>query len=480
MDRERAISFAGWNAATSQGAGATVDLDRIAGRLEALDEAREARGIDPFDDRRGAGHAPGDTVYRRPIDEQSHERPEIGRWAAVALEADFEAARVALAPLLARRAGIALPAGPGGSGVPGLIAMRKPASSSPERWLKSLEEATARRPPYYLLLLGGPDRFPFEVQMWLEQRFATGRLDVGKEAALDWEACRAWAEKLVRYEEGSLRVAPQALLYSFATDEATRLGHAKLSVPLADWLDREGRRLPTSPDPPRRLFQREATTAGLCEALVDGPSPALVLTTSHGLERFDRPGDRDGWGALTDVEFVGRSGSPLDAGRVRAARAFAPGAVMVSFACFSAGVPAESAHRALSEGIEGSIPGGPFTASLPRALLGHPLGPIAFVGHWDRATSESFSCRPGEAVPAAFSDFVQWSLGKGGTLGQAMSGFREGHAFAAVTLALKLGRARGRPDRERSAGVVDAWIAFHDAAGFMLLGDPVTRVASRG
>ena len=72
---------------------------------------------------------------------------------------------------------------------------------------------------------------------------------------------------------------------------------------------------------------------------------------------------------------------------------------------------------------------------------------------------------------------MQWSLGGEGTLGQAMSGFREARGAAAERLAETLHDAHRRTTFTNGKAVVDAWVRYHDAAGYMLLGDPVMRLA---
>jgi hypothetical protein len=275
----------------------------------------------------------------------------------------------------------------------------------------------------------------------------------------------------VRYEEGAMPVTPGALLYSFSTDPATRRGHDSLALPIAEYLEGPGRgRL----DPPSKLFDAEATAGALSLAFTQS-RPALVLTMSHGIECFRAPGRRDLWGALTDSTFGGGGAHPFDAARVPAEGPFAPGAVVLCFACFSAGVPAESAYDRLPGAPGEAVAGAPFTSPLPRALLAHAEGPVAFYGHVDRATTYSFK-RAGEKGPAAFRDFVAWAR-EGGTLGQAMSTFSEMHGDAADSLARVLADARRRPDAAASRAVVNAWIRYHDAAGYVLLGDPALRLA---
>ena len=66
--------------------------------------------------------------------------------------------------------------------------------------------------PYYLLLVGGPDRFPFEFQYELDLYRATGRLDVSDTPGgpFSWDACRRYAEKVVAYEGGKINLTAEA------------------------------------------------------------------------------------------------------------------------------------------------------------------------------------------------------------------------------------------------------------------------------
>lgn len=398
--------------------------------------------------------------------------PRVGRWALVVLEEDREAACDALQPLLARRAeqGVTFCA-PNAAAAPGVLAIRRSVSTSPERWLANLQEAAGESLPTYLLLVGGPDRIPFELQYILDAELLTGRLDVQGQGAAFWAACRAYADKVVRFEQGRLPVQSGALLYSFGTDGPTADAREYLAGKLAAHISSPGfRHLPAFPPlPPTLLFDSGATTAALLAALSE-QRPALVFTTSHGLA------DPQDWGALTDCSFVGPSGgTPLSA-RVVPAQPFAPGAIVFSFACFSAGVPKLSALGFLFNDPKSELPGGPCVSPLPRKLLAHPEGPIAFIGHVDLATSGAFAGLLRSAGPQAFIDFFEWSIGGFGTIGQAMYSLRAQfdesvHALVPCLTPIVRMRTPVTPDEQ-----LRRWIRYYDSQGYMLLGDPVLRV----
>lgn len=450
----RRIAFAGWDAREGRASDMEIDLDHVGQRLAALRGEAKARNVEV------------QPKYRAPPPARDPKDPAVGKWAIVTLREDAEKAREALAPLLQRRESQGFLWRPP-EGAPGVIEIARPPKPSVDLWVKRLRQVTGFEPPHYLLFIGGPDRVPFEVQHAVDMVFATGRLDVSDtpDGPFSWEACRAYAEKVVRYEERAMKVEPRALLYSFSTDEATRDAHENLSMPLAAHLG-ESR--------VSRLFGAEATTARLCEALRKS-SPAVVITTSHGIEF---PAEQGLWGALTDSSF-GASASPVpfSAGEVAKGERMGAGAIVLAFACFSAGVPAVSAHRKLVDEVDGVIPGAPFTAALPRAWLGRPDGPVAFAGHVDRATSNSYQAAMQGPNAAPFFDFADWLLGSQGTLGQALSTFHDRAAQAAADLASVLSVARSGAAKRTPRMVADAWVRFHDYEGYVLLGDPAIRAA---
>lgn len=456
MDESHRVTFAGWDARKRGVDEMEVNLGGLRDKLadlrgEASERAREKEKVKP-------------TVRGAPP-KKDPANPAVGKWAIVTLIDDAEKAREALAPLLKHREPWLWQPPEGGS--PGLLSFSKPATQSVDRWIKRLREASAFKPPYYLLLVGGPDRIPFEVQHAFDLAFATGRIDVSDTPGgpFSWNAVRAYAEKVVRYETGKIPVDPRALLYSFATDGATQESHATLSAPLAAHLGEAK---------VARLFGADATTANLCNAL-RGRSPAVVVTTSHGIEF---PCDPLEWGALTDSLFAtSASAVPFGASVAGQAPRLAAGAIVFAFACFSAGVPRVSAHQKLVEQVDEVISGAPFTAPLPRAWLGKPEGPVAFAGHVDRATSHSFRTTKRGEDADPFFHFADWLLEGEGTLGQAMSTFHERAGDAATDLANILSIARSGEAKRSPASVVEAWVRFHDYAGYILLGDPAIRAA---
>jgi hypothetical protein len=392
------LRFAGWDARRG-------GVDEVTLAPEAVVEAARHLAL-PFPRDLGA--------FRGPVLGQSALDPRIGRWALVVLEPDAALATDALAPLIEQRVRqrVAFAAG-APNAQPGVLRIKRPKKERLDLWQDRMRDALdGVPPPYYLVFVGGPDRIPFDVQFLYDRDSATGRIDpgldldgappaAGEPAELDRAALRAYAEKVVRFERGKLPIERRALLYSVTTDAPIAESHQRLIAPLAQHLvgDAFPRAPGAAPIPPATLFRDDATTAALCSRL-QTTRPALVVTASYGLEF---PEDPALWGALTDASLVGARG-----GR-RCRRRPSPGASRLRRApscCRSpASAPASprgACTRSCGRGREAQVVDRPMTAALPRALFAHPEGPIAFVGHFDRATSGAFDPhgRSPERLPA--------------------------------------------------------------------------------
>ena len=113
--------------------------------------------------------------------------------------------------------------------------------------------------PYYLLIVGSPDRIPFDFSQRLNAEYATGRLHLP--APADYAA---YVEHLVRYEtEHAPTNAREVLFFAprHAFDATTQLSADELIVPLAG-LDASGK--PTGGGFPERKQFR--TRARLCRS----------------------------------------------------------------------------------------------------------------------------------------------------------------------------------------------------------------------
>lgn len=386
--------------------------------------------------------------------------PAIGKWAAVVLEQDRDAAIDALAPLIAQRRDRNY------LWKDGFVVVGPSASGTPESWLRRLGKAMGEdKGPHYLLLVGGPDRFPFELQYDLDLRpeMFVGRLDTCDTpgAVFSWDACRRYAEKVAAYERGEIGLAARPLFYSLNNQSETRASHEYLVLELAK----------TIPGGVSALYGSDATVDKLQAALAAEQAPKFVFTASHGVEF---PADPLRWGALTDVASRGRPNDELvSAERVHKCERFGHGSIIFAFACFSAGVPEKSTVDFLARDADTVIDMGARVAPLPRQLLGSPKGPVAFVGHVDRVSAVAFQSSFGMAGIDPYRDFASWLRQKSATVGRALETMRETARSVGAQVAESLDLAAqntGNNATVKAAG--RRWIGFHDYRGFILLGDP--------
>jgi hypothetical protein len=334
--------------------------------------------------------------------------------------------------------------------------------------------------PHYVLFVGGPDQLPFGFQALLDSAGAAGRVDF--DGSLD--DLRAYVDKVIRLERARSPVAGREAIV-FAPDggygDATFYSHRYMAAPLVD-LIRQKRGLPV-----RALLGREATRERLQETLC-GSRPALVYTASHGLgaPSVDLAEQRRLNGAICCQPA---RGEPLGERLFTAADApldepFLEGSIFFQFACFGYGTPAESDFKHWLDG-PGLNAEADFVAALPKRLLAHPRGPIAYVGHVDTAWLHGFADPDDPNGLAAydqrlapFARAVHLLLGTE-PVGLAMADLNKRYDTARVILAstydrLKRGRIQATPEFYRR--LADAFITRNDAQNYLVFGDPAARV----
>lgn len=348
--------------------------------------------------------------------------------------------------------------------------------------------------PGYLLVLGRPDQISFELQQVLTAAFSVGRL--GFDADADYEA---YIAKLAAAESAAPQ-QPRAIYFT-ARDgtAATELGHRLLMQPcLAD-----AERLRAS----SRLALRELTAIDDADptrgsdrllAAAASPGPAILFSCSHGAGA-----PRGGWRESSHQRALQGAlclGGGLHLERdVLAHTPFCPGGAWLMFACFGAGTPAHSAYlpwllRLRDHGevtdsdlssILASLPADgapPFLAAPASAALSNPRGPLSIIGHLDLAWTHSFQDL--DKLSRAdrhrrFHELVA-QLAKGARVGLALHGTL---ARARNQLQLELGIAAaaaeapsGPPPPEQQLRLGHRWMSLQDLSGYIVLGDPASRV----
>jgi len=292
-------------------------------------------------------------------------------------------------------------------------------------------EPAQEQVPYYLLIVGTPERIPFSFQAELDITHASGRL-----CFRDPAAYARYARNLVDQEANEIRRDRRLTLFgSDNGDRITGLTSQYLVPPLAEKMSEimpKGWRVDLIPPD-------LANKPTLADLLAGGEAPALLFTAGHGAVSSKKPIAMQGalicseWqgGKLSaDAYFCGADVSPDRDYR---------GLIAFFFACFSAGTPEFDSFAE-----PGKDPWRwhdvPFVADLPQALLGHERGPLAVIAHTDQAFQYS----------SLWNDNILGIAHFAGTFSRLMNGPRVGHAmepcrrrYAAALASLKRARRLG-------------------------------------
>lgn len=352
-------------------------------------------------------------------------------------------------------------------------------------WLDCAESPGVLDPkvlPYYLLIVGGPETIPFEIQYQLAINHAVGRVafdDVG-----DY---RRYAEAVLEAEDHGTDLPRHATIFSVENDRdrATALLADHLVAPLrerlagfADWQLEvwEG----------KRSYKRD-----LHRLLGGDDTPGLLLASCHGVRMEPEADDQTArQGALLCRDWPGgghdtapeHSFSHVDLAEDARVR----GLIVYLFACYGAGTPVEDnfPHEAPEGTKVGQPPPArvlaprPFVARLPQALLGR--GALAVVGHVDRGWTTAFQWQfrriSADAV-RSLEDSLRQLLG-GGRIGHTLRPLVRRYTAIAGQMAVNVERVRnGEPIDEELLAF--EWTAHNDARNVLLLGDPAVYLLGR-
>lgn len=316
--------------------------------------------------------------------------------------------------------------------------------------------------PYYVLLVGNPSAIPFDFQTDLDAQHAVGRLDF--EALEDFEryAQAVTAAEAARQQAGwdeagaaGSAVRPTAAFFAPANDDETRLSRDALVRPLLDKLTEQAHW-------EAHGFLGNAANRDALDSLLGVTTPALLFAATHGVE-FP-PGDnrrRSQHGALAcDWDGVNKQIARAGYFAGEDLQRPVPNLIAFLFACFSGGIDREDDNSPAQP---------PFTAALPQQLLRQ--GALAVVAHVQRAWSFSFKSHdvPGSQTAV----YQQWlnSLYAGYPVGHALDSF--GARMTDISGVLLEAWKRGDVGSDQ---FINWWTTYHDARGYLLLGDPAVRL----
>jgi hypothetical protein len=230
--------------------------------------------------------------------------------------------------------------------------------------------------PYYLLICGGPDQVPWELQYILNAHYAVGRLHLSGQPLENYlNALRS------DWKDAGANVR-KALVWAvnYGGDDITSLMHDVIAVTVRDKLTADADLAPGV------LFLDgggTATAAGLVKGLSKS-KPAVVVTTSHGqtypLDNLETL--TNSLGLLVDQNYASMQVSDLLPQWQPA------GAIWYAHACCSAGASAQTLFAGLTEEgsevdriLKGVAQVGNKVSPLPTALLGAQNPLRAFIGH---------------------------------------------------------------------------------------------------
>jgi hypothetical protein len=396
-------------------------------------------------------------------------------WAIVFHEHESDAVKTALEPLIAHRR----------TRVPAdrCHVLTYQTGQTRASWLAANGAAAGSvlptKVPYYLLLIGGPERFPFVFCHHLDVEYAVGCLHFDTP-----EGYAQYAASIIDYEtSAAVPTAKRMVMFGtrHAGDRSTMLSAEHLVTPLAA--------TPPAGFAVDLLLADRARKEALLDAIAprgDGGGsaaqsrpPALVFTASHGMGwREPDPRQADAQGALICQDWtplaIPGPGDYLSAADLPA-DGHVHGSIVFHFACYGAGTPQHDRFLHEKGRPPTVIAEKPFIAALPKALLAHPRGgALAVIGHVERAWGCSIVTPKAGAQLLPFRNALE-RLALGQPAGHAMKDFNERYATLSTTLA-------GMLEEMEFGAVVDgeamvrAWVERNDAEGYLLIGDPAVAI----
>jgi hypothetical protein len=342
-----------------------------------------------------------------------------------------------------------------------------------------------KKVPHYVLMVGGPELLPFHFQSLLDTVANVGRLAFDSTKEL-----KQYVDKVIRLETApDPLVKRQVILFApeYPPDEYGRMDPTHYSrdnmvKPLNEFIRQQLNFQTTA------LMGDDATKKNLLNTL-RGAQPALVYTASHGLGPSGEPLDeqkRNNGAICCQLSGSWSSQDWFTAEDVPMNEPFLEGAVFFQFACFGYGTPAESDYSHwLPKGMLEKYAEVDFVAALPKRLLAHPRGPIAYLGHLDTALLHGFTDQDDPDITACWHDRISPYVHAVKALLEvqpsalAMEDMNAKFSYYNGWLTnlynrLKKGIVTWTPDLKKR--FLDSWMIRSDAQNYLVFGDPAARL----
>jgi len=336
-----------------------------------------------------------------------------------------------------------------------------------------------KKAPYYVLIVGGPDMVPFPFQSMFDCAASIGRI-----AFDNLKDLQTYVEKVLNIEKTEKANPKEAFVFATDSgiDDAPYYSHKFMAKPLANYLQNE---LKVNV---KTLFGKQATKENLSNSL-KANKPALVYTASHGLAAPKSPlkeqkkvnggicCEENGADYVFTADDVPSNNEP-----------FLEGSIFFQFACYGYGTPAKSIYQHWF-GDDSFNSSEDFIAALPKRLLAHPNGPVAFIGHLDTAFIDAFD----DPTPNPFA--TKWHtrmspfvyavdklLGEYNPVGTCMEDMNKRYNICNSLLTSLLDEqhqnlieGRDIDWQEFFSQITDTFILRSDAQNYMVFGDPAVR-----
>lgn len=336
--------------------------------------------------------------------------------------------------------------------------------------------AEPRELPYYLLIVGDPASIPFRFQYELDVQYAVGRIHFD---ALEDYGRYARAVAAVEREEVE-RPARRLTFFAVDNDSTTRRMNEGLIDPLRVSLAAADLERQHHPWPEHSEHLADAARKSRLVELLGGENtPSLLLTGSHGVSfQYGSKRQRDFQGALVCQDWPGPSPErrTVDPEHYFAASdvpetADLSGLVVVSYACYSAGMPELADFEHPSLGPARQIAERPFISRLAQRLLSR--GALALVGHVERSWTSTFTFQVEGDQMQVFEQTLK-RLMAGHPVGSAMEFFNQQYAELSVELS-GLWADREHLLLTSQKEFSRLWQVTNDARNFVVIGDPAVR-----
>ncbi|MGA9768603.1 MAG: C25 family cysteine peptidase [Blastocatellia bacterium] len=342
------------------------------------------------------------------------------------------------------------------------------------------------RVPYYLLIIGSPQKIPFLFGHELDVEYAVGRLHF--DATADYSA---YIRSVIDYETSPEVPNSKDVVFfgpRHAFDPATQMSADLLVNPLADGTaGGGGLATPTQGVAQRwgyrarKLWGDDAKKGALAEVfnpVAQVKSPALLFTATHGMGfPLGDPNQEAQQGALLCQDWPGFGNLTADhyfSASDLSSDAHVHGLIAFNFACFGAGTPRFDRFTK-SPGNPPEIAKESFLAALPKKLLTHPNGgALACIGHVERAWGYSIVTPNAGAQILPFDNGIARIL-VGQPIGHAMKDFNERYAALSTSLASLLEQVKYK-EPVSNYELASAWIGRNDAEGYVVIGDPAVKL----